>query len=30
MYFNHPIKTRLVPCVCGARNCRKVLRYLVE
>lgn len=30
MYFNHPIKARLVPCVCGARNCRKILRYLVE
>jgi uncharacterized protein len=30
MYFSHPIKARLVPCVCGARNCRKILRYLVE
>jgi SET domain-containing protein len=30
MYFSHPIKARRVPCVCGARNCRKILRYLIE
>lgn len=30
MYFNHPIKARRVPCVCGARNCRKTLCYLIE
>ena len=30
LYFSYPIKTRRVPCSCGARNCRKILRYLLE
>jgi len=30
MYFSYPIKARRVPCVCGARNCQKTLRYIFE
>jgi SET domain-containing protein len=29
-YFSHSIKTRAVPCACGARKCRKILRYIVS
>lgn len=28
--FNWAIKVRRVPCVCGERECRKTLRYLIE
>jgi SET domain-containing protein len=30
MYFAHPIKARRVPCLCGARKCRKTLRYIMD
>jgi hypothetical protein len=29
-YFSHPVKAREVPCACGARKCRKILRYIVS
>jgi hypothetical protein len=29
-YFSHPIKARAVPCACGTRKCRKILRYIVS
>jgi uncharacterized protein len=29
-YFSHPVKVRAVPCSCGARKCRKILRYIVS
>lgn len=29
-YFSHPFRVRAVACECGARKCRKVLRYIVR
>jgi len=27
LYFSHPTKARRIPCLCGARRCKKTFRY---
>jgi SET domain-containing protein len=29
LYYSHPTRARRIPCACGARNCRKTLRYVL-
>jgi SET domain-containing protein len=30
IYFEYPFKATRLPCLCGARKCRKTLRYVIE